>query len=164
MASHFPRDGLARTEASEPEGLTVTSSGADGLTSILARNIHALDVRRKQEQASASKQHRVADALTRFAGTMAFVYVHLVVVGLWIVLNLGWPKGMLRFDPTFSILANVASVEAIFLATFVLISQSHPAQVHGASYAVAQTWLAIPLRILRHTPCARPARRERSRR
>ena len=43
---------------------------------------------------------------------------------MWIFINLGWIPGMPRFDPSFVILAMVASVEAIFLSTFVLISQN----------------------------------------
>ena len=54
---------------------------------------------------------------------MPFVYLHLLMVGLWIVINLGWLP-LPRFDPSFVILAMVASVEAIFLSTFVLISQN----------------------------------------
>jgi uncharacterized membrane protein len=54
---------------------------------------------------------------------MSFVAVHAVVVLLWVLANVGW-LGVPRFDPTFVILATVASVEAIFLSTFVLISQN----------------------------------------
>lgn len=57
---------------------------------------------------------------------MRFVYLHLTVFGLWIVINLGWLP-VPRFDPSFVILAMVASVEAIFLSTFVLISQNRMA-------------------------------------
>src|SRR5947207_14577858 len=57
---------------------------------------------------------------------MAFVYVHLALFGGWIVANLpGVPWA--RFDPTYVILAMVASVEAIFLSTFVLITQNRMA-------------------------------------
>ena len=52
---------------------------------------------------------------------MTFVYLHLVIYGLWVIVNLGWIPGVPRFDPTFVILAMEASVEAIFL---VLISQN----------------------------------------
>lgn len=58
---------------------------------------------------------------------MKFVYIHLVLFGLWIVINLGWLPGVPRFDPSFVVLAMVASVEAIFLSTFVLITQNRMA-------------------------------------
>jgi len=48
----------------------------------------------------------------------------LVLFGLWIVIKLGWLPVIPRFDPSFVVLAIVASVEAIFLSTFVLISQN----------------------------------------
>jgi uncharacterized membrane protein len=54
---------------------------------------------------------------------MTFVFLHLVLFGLWIVWNLGW-LGLKPFDASFVVLAMFASVEAIFLSTFVLISQN----------------------------------------
>ncbi|MBC6982685.1 DUF1003 domain-containing protein [Caulobacter sp. 17J80-11] len=94
------------------------------LASILHRNIGVLHERRRREAASESRETRLARAITDFTGSMAFVYVHLAMCGAWIVVNLGWVPGLPRFDPTFVILAMVASVEAIFLSTFVLISQN----------------------------------------
>ena len=69
----------------------------------------------------------MADAITGFAGSMLFVYLHLVIFGLWIVVNLHWIRGIPAFDETFVILAMAASVEAIFLSTFVLITQNRMA-------------------------------------
>jgi uncharacterized membrane protein len=56
-----------------------------------------------------------------------FVYLHLAVFGVWILINLGLVPGVGLFDPSFVILAMVAAVEAIFLSTFVLISQNRMA-------------------------------------
>jgi hypothetical protein len=50
--------------------------------------------------------------------------LHLALYGFWIIANLGWIPGVPRWDETFVVLAMVASVEAIFLSTFVLISQN----------------------------------------
>jgi uncharacterized membrane protein len=58
---------------------------------------------------------------------MPFVLVHLSVYGGWIVVNLGVVPGIAPFDPSFVMLAMVASVEAIFLSTFILISQNRMA-------------------------------------
>lgn len=58
---------------------------------------------------------------------MAFVYVHAALVAGWIVVNAGLTP-LPRFDPSFVILATVASVEAIFLSTFILISQNRAAR------------------------------------
>jgi uncharacterized membrane protein len=94
---------------------------------VLERNIQALKERRTREEAEAGFQERLAQAITRFTGSMRFVYLHLAVFGVWILINLGLVPGVGLFDPSFVILAMVASVEAIFLSTFVLISQNRMA-------------------------------------
>ncbi|HEV2748324.1 MAG TPA: DUF1003 domain-containing protein [Allosphingosinicella sp.] len=58
---------------------------------------------------------------------MRFVWLHLAVFGFWIVANLGWVPGVPQWDESFVVLAMIASVEAIFLSTFVLISQNRMA-------------------------------------
>jgi uncharacterized membrane protein len=95
-----------------------------GLSSVLERNIRSLQERRQREEAQATLQEQMADAITRFTGSMPFVYLHLAIFGFWIVANLGWIPGVPAWDPSFVVLAMVASVEAIFLSTFVLISQN----------------------------------------
>ncbi|QQO17955.1 DUF1003 domain-containing protein [Bradyrhizobium diazoefficiens] len=92
------------------------------LSSTLRRNVENLRNRRKQETRTARFEDRLADAITAFTGSMRSVYLHLVVYGAWITWNL--LPGVPHFDPTFVILAMEASVEAIFLSTFVLISQN----------------------------------------
>ena len=63
-----------------------------------------------------SLQHRVADHITRFAGSMVFVYVHVLWFGAWIVFRVErYPFGLLTM---------IVSLEAIFLSTFVMISQN----------------------------------------
>lgn len=94
------------------------------LNTALERNIQALQKRRKQEAAEASFEERVAQAITRFTGSMRFVYLHLAIFGFWIVANLGVVPLVKPWDPSFVVLAMIASVEAIFLSTFVLISQN----------------------------------------
>lgn len=98
-----------------------------GLATVVERNIQALLEHRRGEEDNRSRQERIADAITRFTGSMRFVYIHLVVFGLWIAINLGWIPGLPPFDRTFVVLAMIASVEAIFLSTFVLISQNRMA-------------------------------------
>jgi uncharacterized membrane protein len=58
---------------------------------------------------------------------MLFVYLHLAFFGFWIVANLGSITGVPIWDKSFVVLAMWASVEAIFLSTFVLISQNRMA-------------------------------------
>ncbi len=97
------------------------------LNSALRRNIDALRKRRADEEAHAGFEERVARAITRFTGSLYFVYVHAAIYGFWIVANLGSIPGVKPWDPTFVILAMVASVEAIFLSTFILITQNRMA-------------------------------------
>lgn len=91
-------------------------------------NIAALADRARAERRAAPLPARIADRITRFTGSMTFVALHLAIYGLWILANLGGIPGVPRFDPTFVILASEASVEAIFLSTFVLISQNRMAE------------------------------------
>lgn len=92
--------------------------------SVLSRNLRLMKGRRAQEEAAATFEERIADAITRFTGSMRFVYLHIAVFGAWIISNLGVVPGIPKFDPSFVILAMAASVEAIFLSTFILISQN----------------------------------------
>ena len=98
-----------------------------GMNTALRTNIDALQDHRDRERRDESFSTRLADAITRFAGSMTFVAIHLTVYTAWIVTNLGWIPGLPRFDPSFVILAMEALVEAIFLSTFVLISQNRMA-------------------------------------
>src|SRR5690606_12130310 len=66
---------------------------------------------------------RLAAVVTRFTGSMKFVYIHLAIVGFWVAVNAGLTP-LEKFDPTFVLLATIASVEAIFLTTFVLMTQN----------------------------------------
>lgn len=108
-------------------GPTYRPPPLNSLAPVLDRNIEALRQRRAAEQQSASWQERTADAITRFTGSMAFVFIHLVVFGFWITANLHIIPGIPAWDETFVVLAMIASVEAIFLSTFVLISQNRMA-------------------------------------
>ncbi|HEX5238668.1 MAG TPA: DUF1003 domain-containing protein [Sphingomicrobium sp.] len=106
---------------------TVAPPAPHSLNSSLKRNIEALRRRRVEEEARAGFEQRLASAITRFTGSMNFVFVHVAVYGFWIVANLGWISTVRPWDPTFVILAMVASVEAIFLSTFILITQNRMA-------------------------------------
>lgn len=106
---------------------TPTVQPAAGLASALTRNIAALAERKRAEEGREGADQKVARAVTRFAGSMAFVWIHAVVVAGWIAINLG-ATPLPRFDPTFVILATAASVEAIFLSTFILIAQNRAAE------------------------------------
>jgi uncharacterized membrane protein len=104
-----------------------TTAAADGLNPALARNIDAVMQRRRKTQETASVQERAAAAISKFAGSMLFVYIHIAFYGSWIIANLGLVPSLQPWDPSLVILAMEASVEAIFLSTFVLINQNRMA-------------------------------------
>ena len=77
---------------------------------------------RKEAERAESIQNQIADAITTFAGSMMFVYIHLIWFAVWIIANKVMTKG---FDPfPFGLLTMIVSLEAIFLSTFVMISQN----------------------------------------
>ncbi len=72
-------------------------------------------LKRERERVQ-SRQNRIADAITAFSGSMPFVYVHVIWFGCWIAFGVeDYPYGLLTM---------IVSLEAIFLSTFVLISQN----------------------------------------
>lgn len=76
-------------------------------------------------------QNRIADRITEFAGSMRFVYIHILWFALWIALNVGLLRFLIGngFDPfPFGLLTMIVSLEAIFLSTFVMISQNRADQ------------------------------------
>jgi uncharacterized membrane protein len=100
-----------------------------GVAEPLERNIGTLMERRKREIAAAPAAERVAAAVTGFLGSMWSVGFHALFFGSWILVNLGLAPWVRPFDPTFVMLGMIASVEAIFLTTFVLINQNRLARV-----------------------------------
>src|SRR5258708_37929031 len=74
-------------------------------------------VKHAEERASA-EQNRIADAITGFAGSMLFVYLHIIWFGCWIGFGVeSYPFGLLTM---------IVSLEVIFLSTFVMISHNRP--------------------------------------
>lgn len=84
-----------------------------------------------------SLQDRVADAITRASGSMWFVYLHVAWFGVWLVWNLS--ARFTHFDPfPFGLLTMIVSLEAIFLATFIMISQNRAEERRAAIAAQAE--------------------------
>ena len=74
------------------------------------------DLLKHAEERASARQNRVADAITAFSGSMLFVYLHIVWFGCWI--------GFGVEEYPFGLLTMIVSLEAIFLSTFVMISQN----------------------------------------
>jgi uncharacterized membrane protein len=93
--------------------MSIVSSGSDQPPANPAVLKHA-------EQRANSLQNRAADKITTFSGSMAFVYLHIVWFVVWIVFGT-----IIGFDSyPFGLLTMIVSLEAIFLSTFVMISQN----------------------------------------
>ena len=111
MTAYAYRD--ACVMSSKP-GTAATSHRNDLASRLKAEpNPALLEHARKRAE---SVQNRIADQITTFAGSMWFVYIHIVWFGLWIGLGAEkYPYGLLTM---------IVSLEAIFLSTFVMISQN----------------------------------------
>jgi uncharacterized membrane protein len=91
------------------------------------------------------REERAADLITKFSGSMQFVYLHIGWFTAWIVLNVT----ILRFDPfPFGLLTLIVSLEAIFLSTFVLLSQNREAarqdlrsEIDFETNVLSEVWL-----------------------
>lgn len=91
---------------------------------VVARNARKLSELRELARSRRPRQEKVADSITDFSGSMWFVYLHTAWFIVWIVVNLKWTP-LPAFDPyPFGLLTMIVSLEAIFLSTFVLISQN----------------------------------------
>ena len=116
---------MISTTRSEPSRQLATAGGTEKLQT----NIAALREDREAADRSRTVGERIADAVTTFAGSMYSVGFHLLLYGGWLIYNSGVLPGE-PFDPfPFVMLAMMASVEAIFLTTFVLISQNRNAAI-----------------------------------
>jgi uncharacterized membrane protein len=100
------------------------SVGTHTLSTVLERNIRTILKLRMKAARGRKIQDRIADLITDFSGHLVFVYIHVVWFGGWVLLNMG-AFGMKPFDPfPYGLLTMLVSLEAIFLSTFVLISQN----------------------------------------
>ena len=100
------------------------------LAPLLRRNIGSLRRHKQEQEAKTSIHERLAQGATDLIGSVGSVYLHMLFVGLWIVANLGWIPSLKPWDPTFVVLAMIASVEALFLAIFILITQNRMAGIN----------------------------------
>src|ERR1700751_1497715 len=108
---HRRRCGMAKPDAS--------ADGSRGTALInLPIKLHNPVVFEEQQRRAADFQLRIADKITAFAGSMNFVYLHIVLFAVWMIVfeKSPWPT-----------LTLIVSLEAIFLSTFVMIGQNRQA-------------------------------------
>jgi uncharacterized membrane protein len=113
-------------QATRPSGNDSEAGSVEELTRRNVERILALEAADKEKATTAD---RVAKAVTSFSGSMKFVWINALLIAGWVAFNLAPPEPR-RFDPfPFSLLTLILSVEAIFLAIFILISQNRAARV-----------------------------------
>lgn len=120
--------GRQSMKKNQPRGDGESDQDNPALSKVIERNIRTIIHLRTKAAQQRGLQDRIADAITSFSGRMIFAYVHIVWFGVWIFLNTGH-FGMPVFDPfPYGLLTMIVSLEAIFLSTFVLISQNRLAE------------------------------------
>jgi len=98
------------------------------LSRVIEKNIRTIIHLRSKAAHERSLQDQLADAITDISGRMIFAYIHVIWFGVWILINTG-RLGLGAFDPfPYGLLTMIVSLEAIFLSTFVLISQNRLAK------------------------------------
>ena len=128
--THFASNGAAPPQKSGPPRRREEDSArfAHSVEELTQRNVETVSQLEASAQQQRSVGDRVSDAITGFCGSVAFVWVHVAWFGGWIAINTLLPK-KLHFDPyPFQFMTFVVSLEAIFLSTFVLISQNRAAR------------------------------------
>lgn len=119
-----PRDPIEHVNCAACRSLDNLDGVEDGhlFTPVVAARIRD---ERKIVQTLLRAQDRAADRVTSFAGSLNFVYLHSVWFGIWIALNVGILGSTIAFDKyPFGLLTMIVSLEAIFLSTFVMVSQN----------------------------------------
>jgi len=110
------------------EGVPDKQSGTpSSVRNITRENIEAIALLEDVASAKRSRADKAADHISKFVGSMLFVYLHLFWFATWVICNSAAivPKEF-HFDPyPYTFLTFVVSLEAIFLSTFILISQNH---------------------------------------
>lgn len=111
---------------SQAQGKLAPKGGSvDQLTQRNVEAILQLEEAAKEERTASD---RVAEAIANFCGSMTFVWVHVIWFGVWTLINI--MPGIKHIDPfPFTFLTLVVSLEAIFLSTFILISQNHDTKI-----------------------------------
>lgn len=108
----------------ENEPLIDESENNPALSNVIEKNIRTMIGLRLKTAQERKLQDRIADGITDFSGNLKFVYIHVIWFGAWILLNTG-KLGIKAFDPfPYGLLTMIVSLEAIFLSTFVMISQN----------------------------------------
>jgi|RhiMetdeSRZDD1v2_1073273.scaffolds.fasta_scaffold118910_4 uncharacterized membrane protein len=120
--------------AIESRGEDITSNDEDyhrlrTVEDMTHRNVQTIARLEQAANAQRPKSDQVADVIANFCGSMPFVWAHLIWFAVWIIIDT--VPGIKHFDPfPFNFLTLIVSLEAIFLSTFILISQNHETRLN----------------------------------
>jgi uncharacterized membrane protein len=111
----------------EPAAAAENYHATQTVDDVTRMNVRAMRQLEDATLARRTRSDRIASVIARFCGSMTFVVIHVVIFTAWIVFNV---MPGLHFDPyPFTFLTLVVSLEAIFLSTFILISQNYDMRI-----------------------------------
>ena len=114
---------MTTMESTKDKNKTENVETAQSIDHATERNISKVMEIESAQKRNQTTGERISEAVAGFCGSMTFVWVHVAWFSLWMIVN-SIPR--LKFDPfPYTFLTLVVSLEAIFLSTFILISQNH---------------------------------------
>ena len=106
-----------------------THINQENIDKLIDRNLQAVLHTERSVQSESTRGQRIAAYVAAFCGTMTFVWIHVVIITLWISYNTS-PWVSVHPDPLpFNFLNFALSIEAVFLSAFILISQNQEARI-----------------------------------
>jgi uncharacterized membrane protein len=97
---------------------------------VVHRNIRSMLQLRQQAEQRKGIQYRFSNFVTRNMGSLPFACIQTLIILGWFVVNMGWIPGLRQFDSyPFTLLSTVLTIEAIFVAIFILMNQNHMADL-----------------------------------
>lgn len=94
------------------------------LVEVLEKNIRTIIEIQERAREKRTFEQRISDTIAEKAGHLSFLYIHIAVIAIYVLINSGW-LGIKPFDPyPFGLLIGIITVEVLFLSTFILISQN----------------------------------------
>jgi uncharacterized membrane protein len=121
LPAQAPRSRMRHWRAADQRGDAPRSPAPDPV----ARNVEEIARIEARDRVRMAWPERLANVITAFTGSMFFVALHAAWFGVWIAVNV--VPGTAFDPPPFGVLTLIVSLEAIFLSTFVLISQNRQA-------------------------------------
>ena len=116
------------TAKKQPTKKATSQSEGKALDTETHKNVNKIIEIEKVQKQNRTVGEKISEAIAAFCGSMVFVWVHVAWFGGWVLINSVFP--VYQFDPfPYTFLTLVVSLEAIFLSTFILISQNHETQL-----------------------------------